>query len=46
MIAHALLHDHPASVDKLRVGGNLGGTKKDLILSLSKDAPRKSWIAA
>jgi len=33
-----LLQYHPASFDKLRMRGSLGGTKKVLILSLSKDA--------
>jgi hypothetical protein len=37
-MAHVGWHDRGASFDKLRMRGNLGGTKKDLILSLSKDA--------
>jgi hypothetical protein len=34
------LHHHPASFDKLRMRGSFDGTKKYLILSLSKDVQR------
>jgi hypothetical protein len=37
-VQNFVLHDHPASFDRLRMRESLGGIKKEPILSLSKDA--------